>query len=177
MTTVYDFQVSTAEGDSVSLSDYSGRVLLIVNVASKCGLTPQYEGLEALYRAERHRGFEILEFPCNQFLGQEPGTDAEIQDFCTATYDVTFPVMAKVDVNGEAAIPLYDHLRSEAPGDWGPHLGEFYTGINRIKPPADPADVKWNFTKFLVDRDGRVVKRYEPPVTAEEIQADLDSYL
>jgi glutathione peroxidase len=177
MTTVHDFEVATAEGGTLSLSDYAGKVLLIVNVASRCGLTPQYEGLEALYRAERGHGLEILGFPCNQFLGQEPGTDEEIQEFCSSTYDVTFPVLAKVDVNGDASVPLYEFLRSEAPGDWGPHLGDFYSRINEVKPPADPADVKWNFTKFLVDRDGRVIKRYEPPVTAEEIRTELVDHL
>ncbi|MFT4082976.1 MAG: glutathione peroxidase [Nocardioides sp.] len=177
MTGVHDFEVATADGETVSLGTYAGKVLLIVNVASKCGLTPQYEGLEALYRAEQESGLEVLGFPCNQFLGQEPGSDAEIQEFCSTSYDVTFPVFAKVDVNGAAAAPLYDHLRAAAPGDWGPQLGGFYDSINQVKPPERPDDVKWNFTKFLVGRDGAVIKRYEPPVTPAEIQAELAEYL
>ena len=154
MTTTYDFEVNAADGSTVSLSDYQGKLLLIVNVASKCGLTPQYEGLEALYRATSDAGVEVIGFPCNQFMGQEPGTDDEIQEFCKTTYDVTFPVLSKVDVNGENAAPLYEFLRAEAPGD-----------------------IQWNFTKFLIGREGEVVKRYEPQVTPEEIQADLAQYL
>jgi glutathione peroxidase len=133
--------------------------------------------LEALYRSEGEKGLEILGFPCNQFRGQQPGTDEEIQDFCSTTYDATFPVLAKVDVNGEAATPLYDYLWPEAPGDWGPQYGEFYAAINEINPPADPADVKWNFTKFLVDREGRVVKRFEPPVAASQLESEVAAYL
>ena len=153
-------------------------MLLIVNVASKCGLTPQYEGLEALYRADRDRGLEILGFPCNQFKGQEPGTDAEIQEFCTTTYGVSFPVLGKIDVNGADAAPLYAYLRAEAPGDFGPQYGGFYDAISKIRPEADGTDeVKWNFTKFLIGRDGTVIKRYEPPVAPADIQADLENYL
>ena len=177
MTSTHDFTATTAAGQDVLLSDYAGKLLLIVNVASKCGLTPQYEGLEALYRADKDRGLEILGFPSNQFRGQEPGTDAEIQDFCKATYDVTFPVFAKVDVNGPDASPLYKHLKAEAPGDWGPHHGRYYEVISEIQPPETPDAVKWNFTKFLVGRDGTVIKRYEPPVLPEDIKADLENYL
>ena len=167
MTTTHDFTATTAEGDQVPLSDYAGKLLLIVNVASKCGLTPQYEGLEALYRDEKDRGLEILGFPSNQFKEQEPGTDAEIQEFCKTTYDVTFPVLAKIDVNGPDAAPLYQYLRAEAPGDFGPQYGGFYDAISKIRPGADGTDeVKWNFTKFLIGRDGTVIKRYEPPVRA-----------
>lgn len=177
MTTAHDFKVRTADGSEVALSDYAGKVLLIVNVASKCGLTPQYEGLEALHRAEQGNGLQVLGFPCNQFREQEPGTDQEIQEFCSTTYDVTFPVFAKVDVNGPDAHPLFRFLRAEAPGDWGPHLGQFYEVISQLTPDAGPDDVHWNFTKFLVDREGRVLKRYEPVVTPEEIRADLAQYL
>jgi glutathione peroxidase len=152
---VYDFQVKTADGGIQDLRDYAGQPLLIVNVASKCGLTPQYAGLEALYRDTKDRGLRVLGFPCNQFGGQEPGTDAEIQEFCSTSYAVTFPVFGKIDVNGDQADPLYAYLRAAAPGD----------------------DIKWNFTKFLVDRDGTVFRRYEPMVTPEEIRADLDKYL
>ncbi|MFD2416392.1 glutathione peroxidase [Amycolatopsis pigmentata] len=157
--TVHKFSVATADGATRSLSDYAGKVLLIVNVASKCGLTPQYEGLESLYRAGKDRGLEILGFPCNQFGGQEPGTNAEIQEFCSTTFDVTFPVLAKVDVNGPDADPLYSYLRAEAPGD------------------TDSDDVKWNFTKFLIGRDGKVLRRFEPTVTPEEIQPEVDALL
>lgn len=174
---VHEYTVATADGGSEDLARFAGRHLLIVNVASKCGLTPQYEGLEALYRATKDSGVEVIGFPTNQFLGQEPGTDDEIQDFCRSTYDVTFPVLAKVDVNGENATPLYEYLRAEAPGDWGPHLGSFYEHVKEITPAAEPGDIKWNFTKFLIGRDGEVIKRYEPPVAPEEIQKDLAQYL
>jgi glutathione peroxidase len=178
MTSTYDFTVAAADGKPVPLGDYAGKVLLIVNVASKCGLTPQYEGLEALYRDDKDRGLEILGFPCNQFKEQEPGTDQEIQDFCKATYDVTFPVMAKIEVNGPDAAPLYQYLRTEAPGDFGPGYGSFYEAISKIRPDADGTDeIKWNFTKFLIGRDGTVVKRYEPPVQPADIKADLENYL
>jgi glutathione peroxidase len=177
MTSTYDFTAKTAAGEEVSLGDYAGNVLLVVNVASKCGLTPQYEGLEALYREAKDRGLEVLGFPCNQFKEQEPGTDAEIQEFCKTSYDVTFPVFSKVDVNGPAADPLYQYLRTEAPGDFGPRYGQFYEAISKIKPEAGADDVKWNFTKFLIGRDGAVIKRYEPPVSPDDIKADLENYL
>jgi glutathione peroxidase len=178
MTTTYDFSVTTADGTQVPLADYQGTLLLIVNVASNCGLTPQYEGLEALYRDDKDRGLEILGFPCNQFKEQEPGSDAEIQAFCKTTYDVTFPVFAKIDVNGPAAEPLYKFLRKEAPGDFGPQYGAFYEAISKIRPDAEGTDeVKWNFTKFLVDRTGSVVKRYEPSLSPADIETDLEQYL
>jgi len=177
MTSAHDFTAKTAAGEEVPLGDYAGKVLLIVNVASKCGLTPQYEGLEALYREAADRGLQVLGFPCNQFKEQEPGTDAEIQDFCKTTYDVTFPVFSKVDVNGPAADPLYQYLRTQAPGDFGPQYGPFYDAISKIKPDAGADDVKWNFTKFLIGRDGAVIKRYEPPVSPDDIKADLENYL
>lgn len=177
MTHTHDFVLDSADGRPVRLADYAGKVVLVVNVASKCGLTPQYEGLEALYRAERDQGFEILAVPSNQFMDQEPGTDEEIQEFCRTTYDVTFPVLGKVDVNGPDAAPLFEHLRAAAPGDFGPQYDGFYDAISRIRPDAGADDVKWNFTKFLVGRDGQVIKRYEPPVTPEEIKADLQQYL
>jgi glutathione peroxidase len=178
MASTHDFAVTAAHGSRVPLADYQGKLLLIVNVASKCGLTPQYEGLESLYRDDKDRGVELLGFPCNQFKEQEPGTDAEIQAFCQATYDVTFPVFAKIEVNGPAADPLYQYLRAQAPGDFGPQYGEFYEAISRIRPDAEGTDeIKWNFTKFLVGRDGEVIKRYEPPVLPADIKADLDNYL
>ena len=178
MTNMYDFAVTAADGSRVPLADYEGKLLLIVNVASKCGLTPQYEGLESLYRDDKDRGLEVLGFPCNQFKEQEPGTDAEIQAFCKATYDVTFPVFAKIEVNGPDADPLYAYLRAQAPGDFGPQYGDFYESILRIRPDTDGTDeVKWNFTKFLIGRDGTAIKRYEPPVPPADIKADLDNYL
>jgi glutathione peroxidase len=178
MTNTYDFSATTADGGELALSEYAGKVLLIVNVASKCGLTPQYEGLEALYRDDKGRGLEILGFPCNQFKEQEPGTDAEIQEFCATKYDVTFPVLGKIEVNGPGAAPLYAYLRAEAPGDFGPAYGGFYDAISKIRPDADGTDeVKWNFTKFLIGRDGAVIKRYEPPVPPADIKADLENYL
>jgi len=178
MTSAYDFEATAADGSQVRLADYEGKLVLVVNVASKCGLTPQYEGLESLYRDDKDRGLEILAFPCNQFKEQEPGSDAEIQAFCQTTYDVTFPVFAKIDVNGPTAHPLYAYLRAEAPGDFGPQYGDFYKAISNIRPDADGTDeVKWNFTKFLIGRDGVVIKRYEPPVSPSEVEADLEQYL
>jgi glutathione peroxidase len=178
MTNVHDFTATTADGGQLQLSDYAGKLLLIVNVASKCGLTPQYEGLEALYKDDRDLGLEIVGFPSNQFKEQEPGTDAEIQEFCSTTYGVTFPVLAKIDVNGPDADPLYEYLRAQAPGDFGPAYGGFYDAISKLRPEADGTDeVKWNFTKFLIGRDGTVIKRYEPPVSPADIKADLESYL
>lgn len=175
---VHDFEAAAADGATRRLGDFSGRFLLIVNVASKCGLTPQYEGLQSLYRDFQDRGLEILGFPCNQFGGQEPGTDAEIQEFCSTNFDVTFPVFAKVDVNGPDAAPLFAHLRAEAPGDFGPGHGFLYEHVKNTRPEAIGTDeVKWNFTKFLVDRDGEVLRRYEPTVTPEQIRADLDGLL
>jgi glutathione peroxidase len=178
MTTAYDFAGTAADGKQVPLRDYEGKVLLVVNVASKCGLTPQYEGLESLYRDDKDRGLEILGFPCNQFKEQEPGSDEEIQDFCKSSYDVTFPVFAKIEVNGPAADPLYRWLRAQDPGDFGPRYAGFYQAISKIRPDAEGTDeVKWNFTKFLIGRDGQVIKRYEPTVLPADIKADLENYL
>ena len=141
MTTAYDFSAVDIDGRERSLREYAGSALLIVNVASKCGFTPQYSGLESLWRAYRDRGLVVLGFPCDQFGHQEPGEEAEIKSFCSTTYDVTFPLFAKIDVNGASAHPLYRWLKSEAPGVLGTEA------------------VKWNFTKFLVDRNGRVTRR------------------
>ncbi|SFK57121.1 glutathione peroxidase [Geodermatophilus ruber] len=174
----HDFTVTAADGSDRPLRDYEGRVLLVVNVASKCGFTPQYEGLEKLYRELNEQGLEILGFPCNQFGEQEPGTDTEIQQFCSATYDVTFPVLKKVDVNGPDAEPLFAYLRAQAPGDLGPDAGMLWDHISTNYPELVGTDaVKWNFTKFLIGRDGEVIRRYEPIVTPEQIRADLDDLL
>jgi glutathione peroxidase len=155
MTTVHDFTVDDIQGQPVNLDRYKGKVLLVVNTASQCGFTPQYTGLEALYRKYRDRGLEVLGFPCNQFGAQEPGSEQEIATFCSTNYDVTFPMFAKVDVNGDKAAPLYRHLKQAKPGLLGTQA------------------IKWNFTKFLVDRDGKVVARYAPIDTPESFDADV----
>jgi glutathione peroxidase len=175
----HDFTVDTADGSTQPLSEYAGKVLLVVNTASKCGLTPQYEGLEALHREYQDKGLEVLGFPCNQFGGQEPGTDAEIQEFCSTNFDVSFPVFAKVDVNGEDAHPLFAYLRSSDPGDFSAETAPgLYDHIAKMKPETIGTDeIKWNFTKFLIGRDGEVIRRYEPTVTPEQIKADLDAVL
>jgi glutathione peroxidase len=159
MTAITDFHVRAADGSDVDLSAYAGKVLLIVNTASKCGFTPQYEGLEALHRRYADRGLEVLAFPCNQFGQQEPGDAAEIARFCSLTYDVTFPVFAKIEVNGDGADPLYAQLKRQAPGLLGSKA------------------IKWNFTKFLVDRSGKVVARYAPTTRPEDIAADIEKLL
>ncbi len=159
MTAITDFTVKNADGTATSLEPHRGKVLLIVNTASKCGFTPQYDGLEALHRDYAERGFEVLAFPCNQFGGQEPGDAAEIANFCTLTYDVTFPVFAKIDVNGAGADPLFERLKSDAPGVLGSKA------------------IKWNFTKFLVGRGGEVVNRYAPTTKPEDIRKDIKKLL
>lgn len=159
MTTITELPVTRSDGSVGTLADHAGEVLLIVNVASKCGFTPQYEGLEALQRGYAHQGFSVLGFPCNQFGAQEPGDAAEIASFCSLTYDVTFPLYAKIDVNGENAAPLFRALAAEAPGLLG------------------SKSIKWNFTKFLVDRSGKVVARYAPTTKPEAIAADIERLL
>jgi glutathione peroxidase len=155
MTSVYDFSAKTIDGDEQKLSAYKGKTLLVVNVASKCGFTPQYTGLEALYEKFKDKGVVVLGFPCDQFGHQEPGDEAEIKNFCSLTYDVKFPLFAKVEVNGANTHPLYKYLKSEAKGLLGSE------------------SIKWNFTKFLVDADGKVVTRYAPTDTPEKIEKDL----
>ncbi len=159
MTAITDFEVKKPGGATADLSAYAGQVLLIVNTASKCGFTPQYAGLEALHRKYKDRGFEVLGFPCNQFGGQEPGDAAEIATFCTVNYDVTFPVFAKVEVNGPNADPLFVQLKKDAPGLMGTQ------------------GIKWNFTKFLIDRQGRTVRRYAPNATPESLEGDIEALL
>jgi glutathione peroxidase len=156
---VYGFSVQDAEGKALSLKQYEGKVLLIVNVASKCGFTPQYEGLQALYAKYADRGLVVLGFPCNQFKSQEPGTNAEVQAFCKTTYGVTFPVMGKIDVNGKQTDPLYIYLKSQAPGVLGSEA------------------IKWNFTKFLVDRQGKVVERFGPPTAPAALAEPIEKLL
>jgi glutathione peroxidase len=159
MPAITELPVTRADGSTGTLSDHVGKVLLIANVASKCGFTPQYEGLEALHRRYAARGFAVLGFPCNQFGAQEPGDAAEIANFCSLTYDVTFPVFGKIDVNGENAAPVFRALAAEAPGLLG------------------SKSIKWNFTKFLVDRSGRVVERYAPTTKPEALTADIERLL
>jgi glutathione peroxidase len=156
---LYAFQVKGPTNEDVPLEKYKGQVVLVVNVASKCGFTPQYKGLEELYEKYQARGFTILGFPSNQFGSQEPGTNEEIQSFCKLTYDVSFPVMAKVDVNGGKADPLYDWLKESAPGILGTEM------------------IKWNFTKFLVGKNGQVLKRYAPNTEPKDIAADVEDAL
>lgn len=155
----YDFQVKDIQGNNVDLSRYKGEVTLIVNTASKCGFTKQYEGLETLQKDLHSRGFNVLAFPCNQFGKQEPGDAEEIQSFCKTNFNTTMPLFEKIDVNGVNAHPLYRYLKAEKPGLLGSEA------------------IKWNFTKFLVNRDGKVVKRYAPKTTPEEIRADIDGLL
>ncbi len=149
MPTLHDFTVDTIDGQPKALSDYAGKAVLVVNVASKCGLTPQYKGLEALYRRFSERGLIVLGFPCNQFAGQEPGSPEEIKGFCSTTYDVTFPLMAKLDVNGEGRAPVYAFLTEATVG------------------PENAGDIKWNFGKFLIDGEGNVAARFGPQTEPE----------
>jgi len=156
---IYDFSARSIEGNDRPLADYKGKALLIVNVASECGYTPQYAGLEALYRKYKDRCFEVLGFPCNQFGGQEPGDEEQIKSFCEMRFDVSFPLFAKIDVNGPGTHPLYEFLKSAEPGLLGTEA------------------IKWNFTKFLVAKDGSVRKRYAPQTKPEAIAADIETAL
>ena len=155
---VYSYTIKDAQGGEKALSDYQGKVLLIVNTASQCGNTPQYAGLQQMYAKLHEQGFEILAFPCNQFGHQEPGTDEEIQQFCQLNYNVTFPVFSKIEVNGADADPLYRYLTSQKSAPTG-------------------AEIRWNFTKFLVDREGQVVERFEPKVLPEEFTGAVEQVL
>ncbi|KTD85395.1 glutathione peroxidase [Paenibacillus etheri] len=156
---IYDFEVNTLRGAEESLSKYKGKVLLVVNTASKCGFTPQYKGLQEVYEKFKDRGFEVLGFPSNQFAGQEPGESDEIAEYCEINYGVTFPMFEKIDVKGDEAHPLFKYLSKEAPGVLG------------------SKSVKWNFTKFLVDQDGRVLKRFAPKTTPQQIESYISKLL
>lgn len=156
---IYDFQMKSIDGKDTSLAEYNGQVLLIVNTASKCGFTPQYKGLESIYKKYKDQGFSVLGFPCNQFQKQEPGSEKEIQDFCEMNFGVTFPLFSKIDVNGADAHPLYKHLSSELPGLLGSKA------------------IKWNFTKFLVDRKGKAIKRFGPQTDPDSIVEDVEALL
>lgn len=159
MTTIADFTADLPGGKQLNLADKQGKVLLVVNTASKCGFTPQYDGLETMWKQYGERGFEVLAFPCNQFGGQEPGTADQIEEFCKVNFGLSFPLMAKVEVNGPNETPLYSWLKSEAPGVMG------------------TKSIKWNFTKFLIDRDGKVVRRYAPTDKPESIAKDIEKLL
>ncbi len=156
---IYTFDVLTIKKEKTTLAPYKGQVMLIVNTASKCGFTPQFEGLEKLYKTYKDRGFVVLGFPCNQFAGQEPLNEVQIENFCRLDYGVTFPMFAKIDVNGEHTDPLYHYLKQSAPGILGSEA------------------IKWNFTKFLIDRNGKVIERYAPSTTPESIAADIEKLL
>ena len=159
MTSLSDIPLQTIDGRDQTFGDYAGKAMLVVNVASQCGFTPQYEGLEALYRRYRDKGFVVLGFPCDQFGRQEPGAEAEIRNFCSQEYDVTFPLFAKTKVNGEGAHPLFKALKSAAPGLFGTQA------------------IKWNFTKFLIDKQGRVVRRYAPTDRPQDLASDIEPLL
>lgn len=152
---IYDFSVKGISGESRALSEFRGKVLLIVNVASQCGFTPQYKGMQSLYEKHRDQGFEVLAFPCNQFGGQEPGSEDQIREFCSLKYNVTFPLFAKIDVNGENSDPLYEFLKKEKPGIIGTEA------------------IKWNFTKFLIGKDGQILRRYAPNISPEALEIDV----
>lgn len=159
MPSVHDYEATTIAGQVRQLADYRGKVLLIVNTASKCGLTPQFEGLESLYNKYRQQGLEILGFPCNQFLRQDPGSDEEIQSFCQMNYGVSFPMHQKIEVNGHGTHPLYKHLKQQAPGILGTQK------------------IKWNFTKFLVDKNGKVIRRFSPSTKPDQLDGAISAAL
>ncbi len=159
MANIYDFTARNITGEECALADFKGQAVLIVNTASKCGFTPQFTGLEALYEKYKDQGFAVLGFPCNQFLNQDPGDEKEIANFCSMDYGVTFPMFAKIEVNGPGAHPLFQHLTSEAPGLLGSKA------------------IKWNFTKFLVGRDGTIIDRYAPTTKPEDIAKDIEKAL
>jgi glutathione peroxidase len=181
MATVYDFKVKDRSGNEVSLGDYAGKVLLIVNTATGCGFTPHYDPLEAMYKDLRDKGFEILDFPCNQFANQAPGTEEEIHQFCTMKFGTEFPQFAKIDVNGDTADPLFAFLGTEKP-----HVG-FGKGLKNAalkkfsnmnnKTYGDKAYIKWNFTKFLIDREGNVVARFEPTESMDDVRKAVEEML
>ena len=180
MDKIYSFKTTGNKGAEVDFAQFEGKVLMIVNTASKCGFTPQYDGLEALYQKYKDQGLVIIGFPCDQFAGQEPGSNEEIAEFCRLNHGVTFPLMAKSDVNGPNANPIFEYLKAQAPS-------EEYIGL-KAKASAKPfktisksvekdSDIKWNFTKFLVNRDGTAIKRYPPTTKPEEIEKDIQEML
>ena len=180
MAKIYDFKTKSNRGTEVDFAQFEGKVLMVVNTASKCGFTPQYDGLEALYQKYKDQGLVIVGFPCDQFAGQEPGSNDEIAEFCRINHGVTFPLMAKTDVNGPNAEPIFEYLKEQAPA-------EEYSGLKAkatrtmlkglSKSAKKDSDILWNFTKFLVNRDGSVVKRYAPVVKPEDIEKDIQGML
>ena len=181
MSTVYDFTVKNRKGEDVSLSEYQGKVLLIVNTATGCGFTPHYEPLEAMYREMKEQGFEILDFPCNQFANQAPGSEDEIHEFCTVKFGTEFPQFKKIEVNGDNAEPLFAFLATEKPFE-GFGKGIKNAALNKFanmnnKKYGEKAYIKWNFTKFLVDREGKVVARFEPTFDMEEVKKAVAALL
>ena len=180
MATIYDFKTLSNKGKEVDFAQYEGKVLMIVNTASKCGFTPQYDGLEALYQKYKDRGLVIVGFPCDQFAGQEPGSDEQIEEFCRINHGVTFQLMAKTDVNGANAEPVFEYLKAQAPT-------EEYNGLKAkatakllkslSKSMEKDSDIRWNFTKFLINRDGTVIKRYAPTTTPKDIEKDIEGML
>ncbi len=181
MAAIYDFTVKDRKGNEVNLGEYAGKVLLVVNTATGCGFTPHYEPLEAMYKDLRDKEFEILDFPCNQFAGQAPGTEDEIHEFCTLKFGTEFPQFAKIDVNGENADPLFAWLATEKPFEgFGKGIKNFsldkFADMNN-KKFGDKAYIKWNFTKFLIGRDGQVIARFEPTVDMEEVRKAVENIL
>lgn len=179
--TIYQFSAESNSGDPVNFADYKGKVLLVVNTASKCGFTPQYDGLEALYQKYKAQGLVVIGFPCDQFGHQEPGSNEEIEEFCRLNHGVTFPLMAKSDVNGENANEVFKWLYAEKPfAGWGEsEMGKAMDGMLFRSDPdyASNPDIKWNFTKFLIDRKGHVVARFEPVVTPAELESEIEALL
>lgn len=178
---IYDFKVKAQDGSEISLGDYKGKVLLIVNTATGCGFTPQYDELQDLYELHQKNGLEILDFPCNQFMEQAPGSDEEIHSFCTSRYGITFPQFSKIEVNGENAIPLYKHLTANTVfGGFGE--GQMVSVLRPIVEKMDPdyeknGNIKWNFTKFVIDREGEIAARFEPTQAIEDIKAKIEEVL
>jgi len=179
METIYDFKALNNRGDEVDMSQYKGKVLMIVNTASKCGFTPQYDGLEALYKKYQDKGLVILGFPCDQFKHQEPGTDEEIAEFCRLNHGVTFPLMKKIDVFGENAHPIFTYLTTQVPDEEVHGLKNKATMklVDSLAVGRKEGDVRWNFTKFLISRDGATIKRYAPTTKPEDIEKDIESML
>lgn len=175
---IYDFKVKNNKGEEVSMDQYKGKVLLVVNTATKCGLTPQYEALEQLYKKYKDKGLEILDFPCNQFLEQAPGTDEDISEFCTLNYGTTFPRFSKIDVNGENTHPLFAWLKVEAPVDKGnEETAAFEKKVKGLTSFAGAGDIKWNFGKFLISREGNVKERFSPAYKPELLEKEIEALL
>jgi len=174
---LYDYEVEKVDGTKLTLKEYEGKVLLIVNTATGCGFTPQYEGLEELYKDYKEQGLEILDFPCNQFLGQAPGTNEEIVNFCKVNFGTTFETFAKIDVNGEQAHPLYKYLKEQAPTD--EDNGGMAGLLLKLKDKFSVTkhEIQWNFTKFLIDRQGNVIKRFAPTVKPEELKEHIEKLI